>query len=53
MTRRQRGSRNSRNLHGFAAITDDPPADVAAAGHDRRIINLKPEHVEAWFLPLR
>lgn len=36
---------------GFAAITDDPPADVAAAGHDRCIINLKPEHIEAWLTP--
>jgi putative SOS response-associated peptidase YedK len=38
-------------LRGFAAITDEPPADVAAAGHDRCIINLKPEHVEAWLTP--
>jgi putative SOS response-associated peptidase YedK len=36
---------------GFAAITDEPPADVAAAGHDRCIINLKPEHVGAWLTP--
>jgi putative SOS response-associated peptidase YedK len=40
-----------RDLRGFAAITDDPPADVAAAGHDRCIINLKPEHLEAWLTP--
>ena len=39
------------DLRGFAAITDEPPADVAAAGHDRCIINLKPEHVEAWLSP--
>jgi putative SOS response-associated peptidase YedK len=39
------------DLRGFAAITDEPPADVAAAGHDRCIINLKPEHVEAWLTP--
>ena len=38
-------------LRGFAAITDEPPADVAAAGHDRCIINLKPEHIEAWLTP--
>jgi putative SOS response-associated peptidase YedK len=38
-------------LRGFAAITDEPPAEVAAAGHDRCIINLKPEHVEAWLTP--
>jgi putative SOS response-associated peptidase YedK len=38
-------------VRGFAAITDEPPADVAAAGHDRCIINLKPECVEAWLTP--
>jgi putative SOS response-associated peptidase YedK len=38
-------------LRSFTAITDEPPADVAAAGHDRCIINLKPEHVEAWLTP--
>ena len=38
-------------VRGFAAITDEPPADIAAAGHDRCIINLKPEHVEAWLAP--
>ncbi len=39
------------DLRGFAAITDEPPADVAAAGHDRCIINLKPEHLERWLAP--
>jgi putative SOS response-associated peptidase YedK len=39
------------DVRGFAAITDEPPADVAAAGHDRCIINLKPEHVDAWLAP--
>jgi putative SOS response-associated peptidase YedK len=39
------------DLRGFAAITDEPPADVAAAGHDRCIINLKPEHLDAWLTP--
>jgi putative SOS response-associated peptidase YedK len=38
-------------VSGFAAITDEPPADVAAAGHDRCIINLRPEHIEAWLTP--
>ena len=38
-------------LLSFAAITDDPPAEVAAAGHDRMIVNLKPEHVAAWLTP--
>jgi putative SOS response-associated peptidase YedK len=39
------------DLRGFAAITDEPPADVSAAGHDRCIINLSQEHVEAWLTP--
>jgi putative SOS response-associated peptidase YedK len=39
------------DLRGFAAITDEPPAEVAAAGHDRCIINLKTEHVETWLTP--
>jgi putative SOS response-associated peptidase YedK len=38
-------------LLSFAAITDEPPAEVAAAGHDRCIINIKPEHVDAWLNP--
>lgn len=35
----------------FAAITDEPEPEVAAAGHDRTIINLKPGHLEGWFNP--
>ncbi len=42
---------NEPDVRGFAAITDEPPVDVAAAGHDRCIVNLKPEHVEAWLAP--
>lgn len=39
------------DLLSFAAITDDPEPEVAAAGHDRTIINIKPEHMEAWLHP--
>jgi hypothetical protein len=35
----------------FAAVTDDPPPEVAAAGHDRCIIPLRPEHLETWLNP--
>jgi putative SOS response-associated peptidase YedK len=35
----------------FAAITDEPPAEVAAAGHDRCIIPIKPENIDAWLNP--
>ena len=43
--------KGGRPLLSFAAITDEPPPEVAAAGHDRMIINLKPEHVDAWLQP--
>lgn len=39
------------DLRSFAVITDDPPAEVAAAGHNRCPINLKAENVEAWLTP--
>jgi putative SOS response-associated peptidase YedK len=38
-------------LHSFAAITDEPEPEVAAAGHDRTIIDIRPEHVDAWLQP--
>jgi len=38
-------------LLSFAAITDEPPAEVAAAGHDRCIIPIKSENVDAWLNP--
>jgi putative SOS response-associated peptidase YedK len=39
------------DLLSFAAITDEPPAEVSAAGHDRCIVPIKPEHVDAWLNP--
>ncbi|WKZ88430.1 SOS response-associated peptidase (plasmid) [Ralstonia pickettii] len=39
------------DLWSFAAITDEPPPEVAAAGHDRCIVPIKPEHVDAWLNP--
>jgi putative SOS response-associated peptidase YedK len=38
-------------LLSFAAITDEPPAEVAAAGHDRMIVSLKRENLDAWLSP--
>jgi putative SOS response-associated peptidase YedK len=38
-------------LWSFAAITDDPPAEVAAAGHDRCIIPIREERLDAWLNP--
>ena len=40
-------------LLSFAAITDEPPPEVSAAGHDRCIIPLKPENIDAWLQPER
>lgn len=39
------------DLYSFAFITDEPPAEVLAAGHDRCIIPLKRENVDAWLDP--
>lgn len=39
------------DLYSFAAITDEPEPEVAEAGHDRTIINIKPEYVDAWLNP--
>ncbi len=36
---------------GFAAITDEPPPEIAAVGHDRCPINIKRENVDAWLTP--
>jgi putative SOS response-associated peptidase YedK len=38
-------------LLSFAAVTDEPPPEIKAAGHDRCIINLRQENVEAWLTP--
>jgi putative SOS response-associated peptidase YedK len=43
--------RDGKELLSFAAITDEPPAEVAAAGHDRMIVNIKPANVARWLDP--
>jgi putative SOS response-associated peptidase YedK len=39
------------DLLSFAAITDEPPEEIAADGHDRCIIPIKPENIDAWLNP--
>lgn len=39
------------DLLSFAAITDDPPDEIAAAGHDRCIVPIRPENIDAWLNP--
>ena len=48
---RSSGYKGAPDLYSFTAITDEPEPEVAAAGHDRTIINIKPEHVAAWLDP--
>jgi putative SOS response-associated peptidase YedK len=43
--------RDGDELYSFAAITDEPPAEVAEAGHDRCIIPIKAENLDAWLQP--
>lgn len=38
-------------LWSFAAITDEPPPEVSAAGHDRCIIPIREESLDAWLSP--
>ncbi len=45
------GGDHGTDLFSFAAITDEPPPEVLAAGHDRCIIPIKPEFVDAWLSP--
>ncbi|MBP0595072.1 SOS response-associated peptidase family protein [Paraburkholderia sp. LEh10] len=39
------------DLYSFAAITDEPPPEVADAGHDRCVVSIKPENEAAWLNP--
>ena len=39
------------DLYSFAAITDDPPPEIAEVGHDRCVIPIKAEYIDAWLNP--
>lgn len=41
------------DLLSFALITEDPPPEIAAVGHDRCICPIQPEDLEAWLRPSR
>ena len=43
--------RQEADLESFAAITDDPPPEVAATGHNRCIIPLKQTNLRTWLDP--
>lgn len=38
-------------LWSFSVITDEPPPEVLAAGHDRCIIPIKASNLDAWLSP--
>jgi putative SOS response-associated peptidase YedK len=38
-------------LRSFALITDEPPPEIAATGHDRCPVFLKEENIDAWLQP--
>ncbi len=40
-----------KDLLSFAIITDEPPPEILAAGHDRCPISIKPDYVDAWLNP--
>jgi putative SOS response-associated peptidase YedK len=39
------------DLLSFAAVTDDPPPEISIAGHDRCIVNIRPQNLDAWLSP--
>jgi putative SOS response-associated peptidase YedK len=42
---------DGRRLLSFAAVTDEPPAEIAAAGHDRCPVNLSAAAADRWLAP--
>ncbi len=39
------------DLWSFAALTDEPPAEIAATGHQRCVIPLREENLREWLSP--
>ncbi len=39
------------DLDSFAAVTDDPPPEIAATGHNRVIISIKEQNIDDWLRP--
>lgn len=39
------------DLDSFAAVTDEPPAEIAATGHQRCIISLRESNIDEWLEP--
>jgi putative SOS response-associated peptidase YedK len=43
--------KDGETLQSFAAVSDEPPAEIAASGHDRCVIPLKDGNVKVWLNP--
>jgi putative SOS response-associated peptidase YedK len=41
----------AQDLWSFAAVTDEPPPEIAATGHQRCVIALREENVNEWLSP--
>lgn len=39
------------DLLSFALITEDPPSEILAVGHDRCVVPIRPEDLEVWLQP--
>ena len=38
-------------LHSFAAVTDEPPDEIRATGHQRCVISLREANLQEWLAP--
>lgn len=42
---------DGRELYSYAAVTDEPPQEIAETGHQRVIISLQRENIDRWLSP--
>jgi putative SOS response-associated peptidase YedK len=40
-------------LYSFAAITDEPPPEISATGHERCVIAIREQNLDDWLDPAR
>jgi putative SOS response-associated peptidase YedK len=43
--------RSGNDLYSFAAVTDEPPEEVAATGHQRCVVALREQNLHEWLAP--
>jgi len=46
-----RSGKDEPDLDSFAAITDEPPPEIAETGHERCIVSLQPDNIDEWLAP--